>query len=190
MVRAIASATDARDPRSYYHSRNVAALSVMFSEAIGIDPEAVRRIEIAALLHDCGRLGLPESLMADVLRTSRQQLAAREHSAIGELVTRSVGMPGVPLWVRHHHERWDGAGYPDGLVGEAVPLESRIIALADAYDAVTSGARNGVPVSRAAALQEIDLGMGSRFDPMLAERFIEVVGETASLGWSDEWELR
>jgi polar amino acid transport system substrate-binding protein len=99
-------------------------------------------------------------------------------------------MPGVPLWVRHHHERWDGAGYPDGLVGEAVPLESRIIALADAYDAVTAGARSGVPASRAAALQEIDLGMGSRFDPMLAERFIEVVGETASLGWSDEWELR
>jgi diguanylate cyclase (GGDEF)-like protein len=190
MVRAIASATDARDPRSYYHSRNVAALSVMFSEAIGIDPETVRRIEIAALLHDCGRLGLPESLMADVLRTSRQQLAAREHSKIGEMVTRSVGMPSVPLWVRHHHERWDGAGYPDGLVGEAVPLESRIIALADAYDTVTSGARSGVPASRAAALQEIDLGMGSRFDPMLAERFIEVVGETASLGWSDEWELR
>jgi diguanylate cyclase (GGDEF)-like protein len=190
MVRAIASASDARDPRNYYHSRNVAALSVMFSEALGIDPETVRRIEIAALLHDCGRLGLPESLMADVLRTSRQQLAVREHSTIGETITQSVGMRGVPLWVRHHHERWDGAGYPDGLVGEAVPLESRIIALADAYDVMTSGARTRAPVSRAAALQEIDLGMGSRFDPMLAERFIEVVGETASLGWSDEWELR
>lgn len=190
MVRAIASATDARDPRNYYHSRNVAALSTMFSEALRLEPERVRRIEIAALLHDCGRLGLPESLIADVLRTSRQQLAAREHSLIGEQVTLSLGMKDVPAWVRHHHERWDGAGYPDGLEGEAVPLESRIIALADAYDAMTSGTRNRPPVSRAAALQEIDLGMGSRFDPMLAERFIEVVGETASLGWSDEWEIR
>jgi polar amino acid transport system substrate-binding protein len=100
---------------------------------------------------------------------------------------QSVGVPGVGLWIRHHHERWDGAGYPDGLIGDAVPLESRIIALADAYDAMTSGARRSTPMSRGAALQEIDLGMGSRFDPMLAERFIVVVGQTASLGWSDEW---
>jgi diguanylate cyclase (GGDEF)-like protein len=190
MVRAISSASDARDPRNYYHSRNVAALCTMFSEALGLEPERVRRVEIAALLHDCGRLGLPESLIADVLRTSRLQLAAREHSSIGEEIAQSVGMPDVPMWVRHHHERWDGAGYPDGLEGEAVPLESRIIALADAYDAMTTGTRSRPPVSRAAALQEIDLGMGSRFDPMLAERFIEVVGQTASLGWSDEWENR
>ena len=114
-------------------------------------------------------------------------MAAREHSELGEALVQSVGLPGVPTWVRHHHERWDGAGYPDGLTGEAVPLESRIIALADAYDAMTSGVRNRVPMSRGAALQEIDLGMGSRFDPMLAEKFIEVVGATASLGWSDDW---
>lgn len=187
MIRAIALAADARDPRNYYHSRNVAALSVMFSEALELEPENVRRIEIAALLHDCGKLALPDSLLAEVLRTSRQQLAAREHATIGETLSQSIGMPGVPLWIRHHHERWDGAGYPDGLVGEAVPLESRIIALADAYDALTSGARRSSPMSRGAALQEIDLGMGSRFDPMLAEHFIVVVGQTASLGWSDEW---
>lgn len=187
MIRAIALAADARDPRNYYHSRNVAALSVMFSEALGLEPENVRRIEIAALLHDCGKLGLPDSLLVEVLRTSRQQLAAREHATIGETLMCSVGLPDIPLWVRHHHERWDGAGYPDGLIADAVPLESRIIALADAYDAMTSGARRSSPMSRGAALQEIDLGMGSRFDPMLAERFITVVGQTASLGWSDEW---
>ena len=189
MARALASVADARDPRNYYHSRNVAALSVMFSEALELDPERVRRIEIAAMLHDCGKLGLVDSLLADVLRTSRQQLAAREHAVLGETLVRSVGMPGVPTWVRHHHERWDGAGYPDALVGEQVPLESRIIALADAYDAMTSGARNRSPMSRGAALQEIDLGMGSRFDPTLAEAFIDVVGRTASLGWSDEWAI-
>ncbi len=189
MVRAIALAADARDPRNYYHSRNVAALSVLFAETLGIETERVRRIEVAALLHDCGKLALPDTLLADVLRTSRQQMAAREHAEMGETLLQSVGMPGVPEWVRHHHERWDGAGYPDGLSGEQVPLESRIIALADAYDAMTSGARNHSPMSRGAALQEIDLGMGSRFDPMLAEHFIEVVGETASLGWSDEWAM-
>jgi diguanylate cyclase (GGDEF)-like protein len=182
MARALASAADARDPRNYYHSRNVASLAVLFSEALELDADVVRRIEIAAMLHDCGKLGLPDELLADVLRSSRMQMAAREHSTLGEAFVQAVGLPGVPTWVRHHHERWDGAGYPDGLSGDAVPLESRIIALADAYDAMTSSARNRVPMSRGAALQEIDLGMGSRFDPTLAERFIEVVGHTASLG--------
>lgn len=189
LARALVSAADARDPRNYYHSRNVAALSAILAEALGMEPEHVRRVELAAMLHDVGKLGLVDLLLADVLRTSRQQLAAREHSTLGETLVQSVGIPGVADWVRHHHERWDGAGYPDGLSGEAVPLESRIIALADAYDAMTSGARSRSPMSRGAALQEIDLGMGSRFDPMLAETFIEVVGETASLGWSDEWAI-
>jgi diguanylate cyclase (GGDEF)-like protein len=187
MARALASAADARDVRNYYHSRNVAALAVMLSEAIGLEPERVRRIEIAAMLHDCGKIALDDALLAEVLRTSRQQLAAREHATLGESLVRSVGMPDVADWVRHHHERWDGAGYPDGLSGESVPLESRIISLADAYDAMTSGIRTHSPMSAGAALQEIDLGMGSRFDPMLAETFIQVVGATASLGWSDKW---
>jgi diguanylate cyclase (GGDEF)-like protein len=189
MARALASAADARDPRNYYHSRNVASLAVLFSEALGLEADQVRRIEVAAMLHDCGKLGLPDELLADVLRSSRLQMAAREHSALGEALVQSVALPDVPSWIRHHHERWDGAGYPDALSGEAVPLESRIIALADAYDAMTSGVRNRMPMSRGAALQEIDLGMGSRFDPELAERFIEVVGATASLGWSDDWAL-
>jgi HD-GYP domain-containing protein (c-di-GMP phosphodiesterase class II) len=189
IVHALASAADARDPRNYYHSRNVAALSVMFSEALGLESERVRRIEIAAMLHDCGKLGLIDPLLADVVLTSRQRMAAREHVVLGETFVRSVGIPGIPTWVRHHHERWDGEGYPDGLAGELMPLESRIIALADAYDTMTSKVRSRAPVSRGAALQEIDLGMGSRFDPVLAERFIEVVGRTASLGWSDEWAI-
>jgi diguanylate cyclase (GGDEF)-like protein len=189
IARALASAADARDPRNYYHSRNVAALSVMFSEALDLEPEYVRRIEIAAMLHDCGKLGLIDPLLADVVLTSRQRMASREHAVLGETFVRSVGIPDMPVWVRHHHERWDGAGYPDGLAGEQIPLESRIIALADAYDTMTSKVRNRAPVSRGAALQEIDLGMGSRFDPVLAERFIEVVGRTASLGWSDEWAI-
>ena len=187
LARALVSAADARDPRNYYHARNVAALAVILSEALGLGHDHVRRIELAAMLHDVGKLGLIDSLLADVLRTARQQMAAREHAAFGEMLVTSVGVPGLAQWVRHHHERWDGAGYPDGLSGEGVPLESRIIALADAYDAMTSSARSRRPMSRGAALQEIDLGMGSRFDPAIAEKFIEVVGVTASLGWSDEW---
>ena len=187
LVRALGAAADARDQRNYYHSRNVAALAVILCEALQLDRGHVQRIEVAAMLHDCGKLCLPDDLLADQLLTSRQQLALREHAELGGALTASVGMGGVSMWIRHHHERWDGAGYPDALSGETVPLESRIIALADAYDAMTSGMRNRAPLSRAAALQEVDLGMGSRFDPELAEVFIRAVAATKTLGWSDEW---
>ena len=83
-------------------------------------------------------------------------------------------------------ERWDGAGFPEGLSSEDIPLQARIIALADAFDGMTAGKRYGAPMSKAAALQEIDLGMGARFDPLLAEQFIAVVGAAASLGWHDD----
>ena len=77
-----------------------------------------------------------------------------------------------------------------GLSGEEIAIESRIIALADAYDGMTSGRRSGTGMSRAAALQEVDHGLGTRFDPLLAEEFIRLVGTTSSLGWSDEWAVR
>lgn len=106
---------------------------------------------------------------------------------LGAQLAGSLGVEGLSSWVRAHHERWDGSGFPDGLAGEEIPLEARIIALADAYDGMTAGRRGGSSMSKSAALQEIDHGIGNRFDPVLAERFIEVVGRTASLGWSDEW---
>jgi diguanylate cyclase (GGDEF)-like protein len=189
LARHLSSAADARDPRNYYHSRNVAALSVLLSEALRLDAERISRVEIAAMLHDCGKLCLPDELLADVLLSSRQQLAVRAHAELGGQLVVSVGDHDISPWVRHHHERWDGSGYPSQLAGEDIPLEARIIALADAYDAMTSGTRHHAPLSRGAALQEIDFGMGSRFDPLLAELFIEVVGATMSLGWSDEWSV-
>ena len=101
-----------------------------------------------------------------------------------------MGAEGVSAAVRGHHERWDGTGYPDGLAGEEIPLSARVITLADAYDGMTSGRRSDSVMSRAAALQEIDHGLGTRFDPTLAEEFIRLVGTTSSLGWSNEWVVR
>jgi HD-GYP domain-containing protein (c-di-GMP phosphodiesterase class II) len=119
-----------------------------------------------------------------------RRLAAREHAILGAQLVDSVGVEGAAAAVRGHHERWDGFGYPDGLSGDQITLESRIIALADAYDGMTSGRRSGTSMSRAAALQEIDHALGTRFDPVLAERFIRLVGTTSSLGWSDEWAVQ
>jgi response regulator RpfG family c-di-GMP phosphodiesterase len=99
----------------------------------------------------------------------------------------SLAVPGVASWVRSHHEHWDGTGFPDALRGHSIPIEARIIALADAYDNMTSALRPGGALSKAAALQDIDQSIGTRFDPSLADKFIRVVASTEALGWSDEW---
>ena len=187
MARALAAAADARDPRNYYHSRNVAALCVLMSEAIGSDSARVREIEVAAMLHDVGRIAMPGTMSPGWRSGTADNALEQEHAELGERLVGALGIEGLGSWVRAHHERWDGAGYPDSLKGENIPLEARIIALADAYDGMTTGHRGGAPLSRSAALQEIDHGIGARFDPTLAERFISVVGQTMSLGWSDEW---
>ncbi len=189
VARALAASADARDVRSFYHSRNVSALAVLLGEAAGLDEEQLRTLEIAAMLHDVGQIALPDQLVIGPLTPSRR-LAAREHSALGAQLVDAVGAEGASAAVRGHHEQWDGAGYPDGLVGEEIPIESRIIALADAYDGMTSGRRSGTIMSRAAALQEIDHALGTRFDPVLAEEFIRLVGTTSALGWSDEWTVQ
>jgi diguanylate cyclase (GGDEF)-like protein len=186
VARALAASADVRDARSVYHSRNVSALAVLLGESAGLRDEQLRAVEIAGMLHDVGQIALPDQLVVGPLTPSRR-LAAREHSALGARLVEAVGVEGAPEAVRGHHERWDGGGYPDGLVGEEIPIESRIIALADAYDGMTSGRRSGTVMSRAAALQEIDHALGTRFDPVLAEAFIRLVGTTSALGWSDEW---
>lgn len=187
MVRALLAAADARDPANRYHARNVAALARLLAQDLELDGEHVGRIEIAAILHDVGKIALPNTMLGGKTLPFAARESEREHSALGEQLAESLGVDGVPRWVRAHHERWDGGGYPDELKGEAIPLESRIIALCDSYDGMTAGKRYGAPMSKAAALQEIDLGIGTRFDPDLAERFIRLVGTTGALGWSDDW---
>lgn len=186
IVRALSAALDARDPASRHHSRNVAALARMMAEQLALEPDHVRRVEIAGMLHDIGKIALPDVVVGERGHALRGERLAREHSVLGERITRSLGVEGLSTWIRSHHERWDGNGYPDGLTGEDIPLESRIITLADAYDGMTSGKRYGAPMSRGAALQELDLGMGTRFDPDLAERFIRLIAGFGALGWSDD----
>ena len=187
IARALAAAVDARDSRNYYHSRNVASLVSLVCVELGFDEDRSRRVESAAMLHDVGKIALSDEVLQAHRRSPKQLRLAREHVTLGETLVESLGESGIPLWVRSHHERWDGSGYPDGLAGERIPLEARIIALADAYDTMTSSRRFGRQASKGAVLQEIDHGIGTRFDPALAETFIHVVGTTASLGWVDDW---
>lgn len=187
IARALAAAADVRDPASHHHSRNVAALAVLLATELGFDASHIDRIRIAAMLHDAGKLASPIVPTGGRLAAARRRRTEHEHPALGQRLLESLQMDDVPQWVRSHHERWDGQGHPDGLLGEQIPVEARIIALADAYDAMTAANRHGGPMSKGAALQEIDLGIGTRFDPELAETFIRLVGQTSALGWADDW---
>jgi diguanylate cyclase (GGDEF)-like protein len=176
-VRALAAAVDARDPLTQFHSRNVAVLAVMLAEEIELVESQRRLLEVAALLHDVGKIGISDR----VLRKRGPLLASemrhiREHPGLGEKILASTQLVEILPWVRHHHERWDGTGYPDGLAGEDIPFEARLLCICDAYDAMTSGRPYRDSLSPTAALQELDLCIGSQFDPGLAEAFIRMVG--------------
>ena len=173
-VRALAAAVDARDPGTQDHSRNVSSLSADLARHLGMDEGSVTLVGFAGLLHDVGKIGVPDS----VLRqrggplTLEDRARLREHASLGAQILASTPMSEILPWVRHHHERWDGAGYPDGLVGERIPLGARIIALCEAYDSLVSGRFGRQAQTPRAALQQIDLDLGEKFDPGLGERFI------------------
>jgi diguanylate cyclase (GGDEF)-like protein/putative nucleotidyltransferase with HDIG domain len=174
-VRALAAAVDARSPGMEHHSRNVAALAVLLARELELDERTAALLEVAALVHDVGKIGIPDRILNKRGRlTSEESIVVRDHAVLGERVLQSTRLTEVLPWVRHHHEHWDGTGYPDGLAGESIPLEARILAVCDSYDAMTSERSMRPAMSKAAALQEIDLGLGSQFDPAFGEVFLRM----------------
>jgi putative nucleotidyltransferase with HDIG domain len=176
-VRALAAAVDARDPLTQYHSRNVATLAVALAERVGLDRNKTQLLEVAALLHDIGKIGISDAVLRKTGKlTPSERAHIEEHPLLGEQILSSTRLTEILPWVVAHHERYDGRGYPCGLAGPAIPYEARILAICDAYDAMTSDRPYRRALSKAAAVQEIDLNMGTQFDPQLAEEFIRLVG--------------
>ena len=172
-VRALAAAVDARDRGTQDHSRNVSALATALARELGLEDETVTLIGFAGLLHDVGKVGVPDSVLyKDVALTDEERARLREHAPLGAQILSSTAMSEILPWVRHHHERWDGSGYPDGLAGEQIPLGARIIGVCEAYDSLVSGRFGRAPLTRRAALQQIDLDLGVKFDPVVGERFM------------------
>jgi diguanylate cyclase (GGDEF)-like protein len=177
-VRALAAAVDARDPLTQYHSRNVAALAVLVARELGMAPERVRMIEMAAVLHDIGKIGVTDEILTKPgPLTEEEWVLVREHSALGERILASTSLDVMLPWIRYHHERWDGSGYPDGLAAVAIPLEARVLAVCDAYDAMVNERPYRPARSRAEAQQELVACMGSQFDPAVVEVFIRMLGK-------------
>ena len=188
IVRALAAATDARDSATAYHSRQVAALAFLVAEAAGLGQERVHEVQMAALLHDVGKVAVPDSVLRKRSRLSPAERAVlTEHAELGARILAGTELAYMAPWVRAHHERWDGTGFPDGSAGPAIPLEARIIAACDLYDEMVSGTPERGPLSRSAAIQELDQSMGRALDPDVAEILIEVVGQGQAVDWSEAW---
>jgi HD-GYP domain-containing protein (c-di-GMP phosphodiesterase class II) len=155
----------------------VAAVATAIAEQLGLPRAEVDMIRLAASLHDLGKLAIPEELLQKPAElTTAEWLVVRRHPEIGHRMLESLGVAPLADWVLHHHERWDGSGYPDGLAGDDIPLGSRIILVADAFDAMMFGRLYRRPLPREEALTEIERCAGTQFDPQVVRAFFAAVG--------------
>ena len=177
LIRSLIMAVEAWDPYTAGHSQRVSQYCAVMAERVGLGREARRQAEWSGLLHDVGKLGvMPLILRKRGKLNARETRQIREHVGCGaDMIARldaGLALQPVADAVRHHHERFDGTGYPDGLRGQAIPLLARVVAIADAYDAMTSDRPYHAAETPAAGLREIQAGAGRQFDPALARAFI------------------
>jgi len=176
-IEALAAAIDARDVHTKGHSASVMRLSVDLAGKLGMTTEDIENLRSAALLHDLGKIGTPEEVLGKNTPLDANEWQQLEnHAGLGSQILKRVQqMSSIIPGVKHHHERYDGKGYPNGLTGQNIPLVARIIAIADAYDAMTNPRAYRPAMSHEDAVEEIKRCAGSQFDPELVDQFLEVL---------------
>jgi len=176
-VLALANAVEARDAYTGKHAERVAAYGLRIAHAAGVDVDA--QVEFGFLLHDVGKVAVPDAILFKPGPLSPEEEALMTtHPQIGSEILRHIDfLDEAKVVVRHHHERWDGAGYPDGLAGEAIPVQARVFAIADTLDALTTNRPYRVAVGWAQARQVIRAHAGSQFDPALVGAYDGVPDE-------------
>jgi HD-GYP domain-containing protein (c-di-GMP phosphodiesterase class II) len=174
VIAALASALQERDRYTGEHSESVVDLTARVGEALALDSEEISRVRTAALLHDIGKVGVPDEVLHKPgPLTEREWEIMRRHPAIGERILRAIpGLGDVARIVRHEHERWDGKGYPDQLAGSEIPVGSRIILACDAYHAMTSDRPYRKAMEHAEAMAELTANAGIQFDPEVVEALV------------------
>jgi putative two-component system response regulator len=172
----LTSALEARDPYTHQHSGRVAASALRTAEAMGVGPAHRRDVFLAGLLHDVGKVGIRDAiLLKPGPLTAEEYRIVKTHAAIGERICfNTPGLEVIAPIVAAHHERWDGGGYPKGLRGAAVPFLSRIVSVADAFDAMTSTRPYHAAMSVSEACEEVRRCRGTQFDPVVADEFLRV----------------
>lgn len=198
-LRALTAALETRDSETHGHSERVVTYSLRLGREYGIDDHRIKALEFGSLLHDIGKIGVPDSILRKPAKlTDEEWVLMREHPLHGQQILRGIEfLQGAALVVAQHHEKWDGSGYPRGLRGEEIDLCARIFSVADAFDAMTSNRvyRKGKPYQDAA--KELDDWAGRQFDPKVVEAFHrvpqkdwEVLHEQSLMKKEDELEVR
>jgi diguanylate cyclase (GGDEF)-like protein/putative nucleotidyltransferase with HDIG domain len=176
-VYALVSTVEAKDPYTYGHSKKVNTYAVALAEAIGLSPEEVSRVSTAALLHDIGKIGVPDKVLNKKGKLNEEDWEAiRSHPRLGATIVGNIpNLAPCVSTILHHHERWDGSGYPEGLRGEQISVEARILAIADAFEAMSAARPYRHALCAEKVLSELRRGAGSQFDPELVQVFIGII---------------
>ena len=181
LAAALARAVDAKDAGTRSHSETVAQLCVAIGERLQIDPTGLERLRLAGLLHDVGKIGVADAILQKPDLLAPDELSAMtEHVEIGHAILLAAELPIEAHWVLHHHERIDGGGYPAGLSGASIPVESRIIAVADAFEAMTGTRPYREAVSVDEAIVELQANGGTQFDARCVDALVDVVNDAAT----------
>lgn len=176
-LRALVRVVDERDHHTFNHSENVSNYSRSMAEALDLSQEDIEAIASAALLHDLGKVGMADDILFNPkLLNPEERKNAEQHAEIGAMLLSKFPLfdKGAIL-VRHHHERYDGKGYPAGLKGETIPLGSRIISVADAYQAMTEDRPYRRALTQSNAIARLEEGSGTQFDPRVVQVFVQVL---------------
>lgn len=191
-IRVMLAALDAKDPYTYGHSMRVGHYGMLLAQHMEMPEDQVEGVRFAGMLHDIGKMGTPEHILNKPGRLNMDEiLIMQRHPIVGSAILAQIQMQGCAAkGVLHHHERWDGTGYPDNLRGAEIPVETRIISVVDAYDAMTSDRPYRRAMPHEAAIAEIRAGSGIQFDPTIADKFLEIAEhndlsrtEGSSHGW-------
>jgi putative nucleotidyltransferase with HDIG domain len=191
-IRVLLVGLDAKDPYTFGHSMRVGQYGAVLARFMKLPEDVVEQIRHAGMLHDIGKMAIPDNILNKRERlTIPETFTIQRHPVLGSSMLTQVQIAGCARdWVLHHHERWDGTGYPDNMSGLEIPLETRIVSVVDAYDAMTSDRPYRKAMSHEAALSEIAEESGTQFDPIVVEQFLQLcttvnlaAEEGAGHGW-------
>ena len=176
IVESLSAAIDAKDAYTEGHSRRVAYLGEQIALKLGMDSQDAERVRIAGLLHDVGKIGVPEAVLCKPGRLTDDEFEhIKRHPEIGYRILKDLtGLEDVLPGVLHHHERQDGCGYPHGLAGDEIPQMARILACADTFDAMSSNRSYRSAMPREKVLAEIEMCKGTQFDPDVVDAFMKI----------------
>jgi len=182
VICALNQLLDLKDLNTGVHSTRLAEWSVRIGRDLGFDDATLRDLEVAAILHDIGKVGTPDHILKKPAPlTDEEREIIKKHPEYGWAVLRVVpGFERVSLFVLHHHEAFDGSGYPAGLKGDEIPIGSRIVSVMDAFDAMISSRPYRRGLSLEEAIGRLEKGIGTQFDPVVTPRFIALAGSGAS----------